>query len=323
MVNKTIFITGGSGFVGRNLIPLLIEKGYRVKALSRSTQSSKLLESLGAIVVTGDLNDEIAVSKGVENAESVFHLAASVDFFASEKQLTKTHVEASKLLIEKAKEAKVKNFIYLGAASVIIDGNPINGANETYISDNLTDGYSITKLKAEQLILKSYTKTFRTISLRPPLIWGKGDLHTLPSIVKAIKKGQMMFINDGEHLFNTCHIDNICHALILAEKSEQTGKAYFITDNEDLVFKDFIIKYVSTKIDNVPKKSVSLRTARIFASTFEFIWRTLKLKNSPPLYNGLVNVLGLAFTVDIRKAMTELKYKPIKTVKQGLLEMRQ
>jgi len=321
MDKKTVFVTGGSGFVGRNLIPLLIEKGYSVKALARSTESGNLIKSLGATIIKGDLDNEVAISKGVEKSESVFHLAASVDFFASEEQLTKIHVDASKILVAKAKKAKVKNFVYLGAASVIINGKPIKNANETNISNNLTDGYSITKLRAEQLILNASTDKFRTISLRPPLIWGKGDSQTLPSIVKAIQKRQMMFINDGKHLFNTCHVDNICHALLLAEKSRETGKAYFITDDENLIFKDFIKNYVSTKIDKFPEKSVSLRTARLFASIFEFIWKTFKLKHSPPLYNGLVNVLGLEFTVDITKAKRELNYKPIQTVNMGLLEM--
>jgi nucleoside-diphosphate-sugar epimerase len=321
MKQKIVFVTGGSGFVGRNLIPLLLEKNYTVKALARSEKSRNLLKALGAIVIDGDLNNVKALELGVANCNSVFHLAASVDFFASEKKLTRIHVEATQLLIEKAQNAKVHNFIYLGAASVVTNGKPITFANETFISDNLCDGYSRTKLKAEQLVLDSGKDNFRTISLRPPLIWGKGDLHTLPEIVKAINNGQMMFINGGNHLFNTCHISNICHALLLAEQAETTGETYFITDDEDLLFKDFISKYVSTKTDKIPQKSISLKNARFFATMMEFVWKTFKLKNSPPIYNGLVNILGLKLTLDITKAKKELKYKPLKTVEQGLKEM--
>lgn len=321
MERKQIFITGGSGFVGRNLIPLLLEKNYTVKALARSEKSRNLLKSLGAIVIDGDLNNLNAIESGVANCVSVFHLAASVDFFASEKALTRIHIEASELLVSKAKEANVQNFVYLSAASVIINGKPIHNADETFISNNITDGYSKTKLKAEQLILKSCHDRFRTIALRPPLIWGKGDLHTLPEIVKATNNGQMMFINGGNHVFNTCHIDNICHALLLAEQAETSGEAYFITDDEDLIFKTFITRYVSTKTDKIPNKSISLRNARFFATMMEFFWRTFNLKNSPPLYNGLVNVLGLKITLNINKAKKDLNYLPITTVEQGLARM--
>ena len=319
--NKNIFITGGSGFVGRNLIPMLIENGYSVKALARSTSSSNLLKSLGATIINGDLNNEKAIELGVKDCNSVFHLAASVDFFATEEELNKIHVEASELLIEKSKQAKVKNLIYLSAASVIINGKPIKKADETLVSNNVTDGYSKTKLLAEQLILKANDRQLRTIALRPPLIWGKGDLHTLPSIVSAIKKKQMMFINGGKHYFNTCHVVNVCHALILAEQSESSGETYFITDDRDLVFKDFITKYVATKIDKVPDMSVSLSTARVFASFMEFIWKIFRLNGAPPIYHGLVNVLGIGFTVDISKAKRELNYKPIISIEKGLMEM--
>lgn len=320
--NKNIFITGGSGFVGRNLIPILIEKGYSVKALARSTSSSNLLKYLGATIINGDLNNEKAIELGVKDCNSVFHLAASVDFFATEEELKKIHVEASELLIEKSKQAKVKNFIYLSAASVIINGKPIKKADETFVSNNVTDGYSKTKLLAEQLILKANDNQLRTIALRPPLIWGKGDLHTLPSIVSAIKKKQMMFINGGKHYFNTCHVVNVCHALILAEQSKSTGETYFITDDKDLIFKDFIKKYVATKVEKIPDRSVSLSTARVFASFMEYIWKIFRLNGTPPLYNGLVNVLGIEFTVDITKAKRELNYKPIKTIEEGLIEMK-
>jgi len=318
---KVVFVTGGSGFVGRNLIPLLVSEGYKVKALARSERSSDIVRALGAETVMGDLNDERAITKGVAGCTSVFHLAASVDFYASETELMQTHVEATKLLISKAREVKVRRFVYLGAASVIIDGKPIIRADETFVSDNLKDGYSITKLRAEELVLRTNTESFSTISLRPPLVWGKGDLHTLPSIVEAINSGQFMFVNGGKHLFNTCHVSNVCHALLLAEQTVSAEGAYFVTDDEDLVFKDFITKYVAGEVRSVPQRSIPLFLARWSATFMETVWAVLRLKGAPPIYNGLINVLGLEFTVDIDKAKIDLGYLPIKTVSQGLDDM--
>src|SRR5688572_8482068 len=97
---KQVFITGGSGFVGQNLIPMLIENGYQVKALARSAQAIQKVEQLGATAVKGDLNDKQALTVGVKDCSSVFHLAASVDFFASEKKLKKLHVDATELLLK-------------------------------------------------------------------------------------------------------------------------------------------------------------------------------------------------------------------------------
>src|SRR5690606_21517447 len=112
---KQVFVTGGSGFVGQNLIPMLLDQGYQVKALARSKQAVQKVEALGATAVQGDLNDTQALAIGVKNCSTVFHLAASVDFFASDKELKKLHIDATELLLSIAKEANVKKFVYLSA----------------------------------------------------------------------------------------------------------------------------------------------------------------------------------------------------------------
>jgi nucleoside-diphosphate-sugar epimerase len=320
---KQVFVTGGSGFVGQNLIAMLVEQGYHVKALARSAQAVQKVEGLGATAVKGDLNDAQALAVGVEGCSTVFHLAASVDFFASEKALKKLHVDATGLVLSIAKNANVQKFVYLGAASVIMNGKPILNADETFTSDNIIDGYSRTKLQAEKLVLNANSKVFQTISLRPPLIWGKGDPNTLPGIIDAVKKGRMQFIDGGKHHLVTCHVSNVCHALILADQSKQSGgKVYFITDGETPVFKDFIKKYVATQGITVPDKEVSLAMAKRVASVMEFIWKTFRLKGHPPLYKGLVNTLGLEFITTDKRARQELGYKTFVTIEQGLDLMR-
>ncbi|MCF0051681.1 NAD-dependent epimerase/dehydratase family protein [Dyadobacter sp. LJ53] len=321
---KQVFVTGGSGFVGQHLIPMLIEKGYQVKALARSAQAIQKVEELGAVAVKGDLNDAQALAQGVTDCSTIFHLAASVDFFASEKTLKKLHVKATEMLLSAAKNATVKRFVYLGATSVIMNGRPIINADETFESDNIIDGYSRTKLQAEKLVLKANTETFKTVSLRPPMIWGKGDPNTLAGIIDAVKKGRMQFIDGGKHRLVTCHVTNVCHALILADQSDRSGgKAYFLTDGETPIFKDFIKKYVATQGITIPDKEVSLAMAKRVAGVMEFIWKTFRLKGHPPLYKGLVNLLGLEVTTSDKNARQELGYKTFVTIEQGLSLMNQ
>ncbi|SHL73645.1 NAD-dependent epimerase/dehydratase family protein [Flavobacterium saccharophilum] len=320
---KQVFVTGGSGFVGQHLISMLIENGYKVKALARSTQAIQKVQKQGAIAIKGDLNDAQALAEGAKECSTIFHLAASVDFFASEKKLKKLHVESTELLLSVAKNANIKKFVYLSAASVIMNGRAIVNADETFESDNIIDGYSRTKLQAEKLVLGANTETFQTIALRPPMIWGKDDANTLAGIIDAVKKGNMQFIDGGRHRFVTCHVLNVCHALILADQSQHSGgKAYFLTDGETPVFKDFIKKYVATQGITVPDKEVSLAMAKRVASTMEFIWKTFRLKGHPPLYKGLVNALGMEFITIDKKAIQELGYKPIVSIAQGLNMMK-
>jgi nucleoside-diphosphate-sugar epimerase len=319
---KQVFVTGGSGFVGQSLIPMLIKQGYQVKALARSAGSIKKVEQFGAIGVMGDLSDAGVLAEGVKDCETVFHLAGSVDFFASEKAHKKAHVDATEIMLSVAKKAGIQKFIYLGASSVVMNGKPITNANETLVSDNLIDGYSRTKLQAEVLVLKANTPTFQTVSIRPPLIWGNGDKTGLPMILEAISKGQMQLIDGGKQHISTCHVLNVCHALILADQTQQSGKAYFISDGKPVIFKDFLKEYVATQGVVLPDKAVSLRTAKFIAAMMEFVWRTFRLKGQPPLFKAMVNILGMEFTIDDKRARQDLGYKPIVTVQQGMEGMK-
>jgi nucleoside-diphosphate-sugar epimerase len=319
---KKAFITGGSGFVGQNLIPLLIANGYTVSALARSPDAIAKVEKLGATAVSGDLDNRQAIMEGMKNAETVFHLAASVDFFSGEKVLYDLHVKPTILLLEESKKAGVKRFVYLSAASVIMTGKPIRNADESFTSNNLIDGYSRTKLAAEMLVLAADSNQFKTIAIRPPLIWGKGDPNILPSIIHAIDKGQMQFIGGGLHKIVTCNVVNVAEALILAAQSTYSGKSYFINDGEQVVFKDFIKRYVGTKGVTVPDKSVSIGMAKFIAGIMEFVWKTFRLKGHPPLYKAMVNTLGLEFITNDSKARRELGYKTFVTIDQGLAAMK-
>ena len=320
--NKIAFVTGGSGFVGRNLIPFLIEKGYTVRALARSENSAKKVLNLGAIPVMGDLENVEAISQGLQGCDSIFHLAASVDFFASIESLRQLHVVATQDLLKLAAAQGIRNFVYLSAASVAINGKPLSHIDEHFVSDHFTEGYSLTKYEAEQAVLKYRSDTMRTIALRPPLIWGNGDPNALPQMIEAIEKKQMMLINGGKHQFITCHVLNVCHAMYLADNHQSSGKTYFITDLEEPVFKDFIGQYVGTQGYTLPNLSIPIGLARFFAGLMASIWKTFKLKGHPPIYPGLVNVLGLEFTVNTQLAEGELGYQPIISIEEGMKRMK-
>ena len=70
------FVTGGTGFVGANLVRLLLEKGLRVKALARPGSNRKNLDGLPVEVVEGGLLDRDALKKGASGCRYVFHVAA-------------------------------------------------------------------------------------------------------------------------------------------------------------------------------------------------------------------------------------------------------
>lgn len=315
------FVTGGSGFVGRNLIPILHERGCEVRALARSDKASQTVQALGATPIRGDLLDAGALRTGMAGCDTVFHLAASVDFWADAKTLWPEHVTGTETVLNASQQTGVSRFVYLGASSVIMTGKPVVDADETAVSNHLVDGYSQTKLAAEERVLVANSGRMTTVSIRPPLIWGKGDTSALPQLMEAARKGQLAFIGGGGHEISTAHVRNVCQALVLAGESRVGGEVFFVTDGERVIFKTYVMQVLATQGITVPDRSVPLGVAKGIAWLLAGIWRTFRLKGQPPLYPGAVNSLGVPFTLSDAKIRRQLGYQPLISVRDGLYEM--
>src|SRR5437899_8386703 len=71
-----VFVTGGTGFIGSEVVRQLRARGDEVRALVRSPQKAKALEQMGAVLVAGDVNDQAAVREGIKEVDAVIHGAA-------------------------------------------------------------------------------------------------------------------------------------------------------------------------------------------------------------------------------------------------------
>src|SRR5438270_11436454 len=104
---KTSFITGATGLVGSHAVEEALKRGHRVRALVRASSDTRRLDEWGVEKVPGDLADAEALRAGVEGADWVFNCAAKVGDWGTLEEFRKLNVDALKLLLEAATEAKV------------------------------------------------------------------------------------------------------------------------------------------------------------------------------------------------------------------------
>lgn len=169
---KKIFVTGGSGFVGQHVIPILIANGFEVCAIARSDRSAKLVKELGAKPVKDDLTALTEATKNaLEQCDYVLHSAAHMDFTYDPEPFIKLNVEATQHLLQLSKAAGIQKFIYISAAPVI-PGSPIIRLTEAKAQKGLPKAlYPRTKAIAERSVLDANSEDFLTLALRPPAIW--------------------------------------------------------------------------------------------------------------------------------------------------------
>jgi nucleoside-diphosphate-sugar epimerase len=125
------FVTGGSGFVGRNLLLALRARGDHAVALARSLGAMQTVRLHGAEPLAGDLVDVAAMSAGMAGADVVFHCAAKVDDWGNPAEFHRVNVEGTAHVIEAARAAGVRRLVHVSTEAVLADGTPIHNADET------------------------------------------------------------------------------------------------------------------------------------------------------------------------------------------------
>lgn len=305
----TAFVTGGSGFVGRALIPALVRRGHLVKALARSERAAAAVRALGAEPAAGDLDTELP-AEALAGCELVFHAAASLDPFPKLADAWRTNVDGTQRVLDAARAAGVRRLVHVSTEAVLLGGPPIRQADESWPLPSKPLGvYATTKGEAERRVLAANGGELATVIARPRLIWGKGDTTLLPKMIEAVQRGDFAWIGGGQHLTSTCHIDNCIEGLLCCAERGAPGEAYFFTDGEPIAFRAFVERLLETQGVRAPERSVPHWLAHAFSVVSDAAYRWLRLRGAPALPHYAFHLLaGDECTVSDAKARRELAY---------------
>ena len=317
-----IFLTGASGFVGSHLAQSLIAAGHEVVAHYRSPQLLNSKSEHNLQVWSGDLNDVQSLAKRLQGIDSVIHCAAEMKLWNSKKALHETNVLMTQNILKATKQAGVPQFIYMSDASVAKDPSISNlEVCESRALPSLKNfPYSHSKSLAEQYVLVAGDETLRTISLRPASIWGKGDL--IDRILgKAANLNQFGWFNQGDYLFSTCYIQNLCQAVNKALLSKSNRESFFISDGPPILFRQWMSRRLLAGHYKVPTLSIPRFLAWPLARFTENGWNYLPLRGDPPLIREMVHLMAHPFSVSTTKAQEQLAYQPLYGMEEGMLEI--
>jgi len=297
----------------------LVGEGRSVRALARSDAAAERVAELGAEPVRGDLGDRASLAAGAAGAEVAFHLAAHLGEWGDWDDFERGNVEGTRNALAACAEAEVRRFVHCGTEAALMAGEPLVGVDETApLRPDSRAPYPATKAKAEQAVREAAREGFETVVLRPRFVWGKGDTTLLPEMVATVESGRFAWVGGGRNVTDTTHVDNVVEGLLLAAEKGRSGEAYFVTDGEPVVFREFVTALLQTQGVEPPGRSLPAWTAAPMARVCEAAWRTLPLPGDPPMTAFRSWLLTQECTIDISKARTELGYEPVVSHEQGL-----
>ena len=314
-----IFLTGGSGFVGRAFAAAMAGR-HEIVGLSRSKTSDDILETNGARPVKGDLGTVEA--KDLLGHDVVVHCAAYVEQWGPWSTYWAVNVEGTRRLLEAAREAGVKRFVHIGTEAALLRGQHLRGVDETYpLALNSPFPYSRTKAHAEKLVREASDPDggFETIVLRPRLVWGAGDTTLLPALKHMADTGSFVWISGGTARTSTTHIANLVHAMERALSEGRSGEAYFVLDDGGAIpFREMLSRLAMAAGFELNGPDVPGGLVRSLAYVLEKTWRLLGRANAPPITRFAANLLSRDCILIDEKARSELGYAPAMTREMGL-----
>lgn len=208
-MTKRIALTGATGFLGSHLIEELLSRGYLVNALTRKEQPAK--ESVQW--VHGDLENEHALTQLIEDCDTIINVAGLIKAKkASDFMVANAHaVVKLKSIAKKA----THNPLFIQISSF--------AARERHLSD-----YAESKYQGEEML--KIGDDIRWTILRPPAVYGPGDIETL-KIFKVVNSGFAFFPANKKNRVSWIHISDLCNAIATLVETENCEKKTYEVDD--------------------------------------------------------------------------------------------
>lgn len=314
-----VFITGASGFIGRNLIAWLHQQGgYDIRALIESGHEVAGVKPNN--LFTGDINDGPLLERAMKGVDTVYHLAAVVRDWGEANLMIRVNTLGTKTVAEAAAKAGVRRLVYLSSLNV----HRFVGwyhATEKTPRDNYQFPLSMSKLMGEHVVERYwYEGKLEVVIVRPgAFVFGPYDYKNFVALVDALEKEQFTHVNGGRA--HTCfsYVENLVEGLVLAaEHPDAPGNIFNLTDETPVRWKDLIS--LICRLGDLPFPRVNLpsQMAMISAGVLEKGYQLLRQEEPPLLTRHRVAMMANNFHFTSKKAKRILGYRPRISLEEGL-----
>lgn len=233
------FVTGGSGFVGANLVHELNARGHEVRCLLRANADLRGLEGAEYEKVPGDLSDKASLKEAMKGCDWCFHVAASYHLWLPDYgPMYQANVDGTRNTIEAAHEAGVSRIVYTSTVGCIglpkaVHGHVTPTNEETPVSEKqMSNHYKLSKWKAEVVARELADKGMPVIIVNPSAPIGPRDVKPTPTgkvIVDFLNRQMPAYLDTG---LNWVHVRDVAAGHILAAEKGKLGERYILGNAE-------------------------------------------------------------------------------------------
>lgn len=304
-----ILITGGTGFIGKNIVEELSKnKKHSITCIIRhksKQQDVDFLTQHGCTLLYGDLSNNNFPKRTIRDFDAIINCAGQLGSYNSSfEELKKNNVETTKTIIEHCTQHQ--KVIHISSAGLL---GPIkNGTEKSTIQPKTA--YETSKAMAEEIVKKHPNY----VILRPEFVYGPHDMHVL-QLFKHLQKKIVFFIGSGINRIQPTYIGDVVQAVEQTLQPQVKNEVFIIAGKISIPFNTFL-KLISKELnaDNYIIR-IPVFLCKLYTFFVEPITRTLNI--NPLITDSRIHFFTETRTFSIEKSRTMLHYDPIE-IKQGI-----
>jgi dihydroflavonol-4-reductase len=318
-----VFVTGATGFIGKNTVKSLIESDHECICLVRGTSKKDALEAMGCQFVIGDINDKSSLIDGMKECEAVINLANLYSLWEPDISRYETiNIDGTRNVMDACLETGIKKIVHV--SSIVTWGRtsdvPFN--EESPIGEHTTE-YARTKYEGDKVAWDLYKQNgLPLLMIYPCAVLGPDDPKSTGDYIRRIIEKKMPIRAMESATMTWVHVKDVAESIVRAlEKDDNIGEGYII-GKEQRSF-GWLNKAVS-EISCVPLPFLSIPNAMVKFNAF-FLTMMADITKRPPawgLSKDTVNNVLTGFRADGSKAERELgiSYTPVRQAIEECVE---
>lgn len=305
---KTL-VTGGTGFVGANVVRALLQRGVEVRALVRPRSDTRNLDKLEVELVAGDLRDRSSLEAALDGCDTVYHVAAMYALWTSDpQQIYDSNVTGTVNMLEAAGMAGVQRIVYTSSVATIglpKDGTP--GTEEVPLQpEEMISDYKRSKYLAEQEVMKYAQHGLPVVIVNPSFPVGPWDVKPTPSgqlIVNFLRGKIPAYVDTG---LNVVDVEDVAIGHLLAAEKGRIGERY-ILGHANVTLPDMFQLLEQVSGVRAPRIRIPYGLAYLSACVSELVAHTITHKAPFVTLSG-VKLSRKRMFFDASKAVRELGF---------------
>jgi nucleoside-diphosphate-sugar epimerase len=314
-----VFVTGGTGFIGGEVVRQLRQRGDEVVALVRSPEKGANLTRLGCELVAGDLSGEAALRQGMAGCDAVIHAAAMYEVGIPAKQrpaMWDANVAGTERVMKAALEERIPRIVYVSTVGIF--GNTHGRVvDESYRNPetDFTSYYEETKLEAHKVVDRMVAEQgLPAVTVQPGGVYGPGDTSQVADLLEQFFAGKLPLLPFPELGICMTHVEDIAGGILLGLDKGTQGEAYVIS-GPATTMREAVEMVARISGRKAPKRNLPTGLMKMMIPFGPVVG---KVMGQPPNLRELISSGdNVTFWASFEKAQKELGYSP-RGMEEGL-----